>query len=88
MIVNGDSVNAGGDGVIVVLPIYSIQDWIGVQDKLSKVSSVKKIDIQALKYDKAQLVLKYTYDLSSLVAALRHAGFVVEQKSNYLRIVR
>ena len=34
MIVNGGVDGESSDGIIVVLPIYSMQDWIAVQDKL------------------------------------------------------
>ena len=85
-VIAGNGANDGG--IVVVVPLYSIQDWISIQEKLAKISGVKSFDVQALKYDKAQVVLKYSYDVSSLVSALRGLGFTVEQKSGYLRIAR
>ena len=88
VIVGGGDDVANSGGIVLVVPIHSMQDWVSLQDKISGISGVKKFDVQALKYDKAQLVLKYSYDVSSLVAALKSLGFVVEQKSGYLCIVR
>ena len=74
--------------VSLVVPVYSLADWIDVKSKLSKLSVFKDMVVQALKFDKAQIKVKYNYDLNSVVSSLASLGFVIENKNGYLVLKR
>ena len=77
-----------GKSISMLVPISGLSDWIEIEKIISKVSSIKSYEVQALKYNKAQLKLKYNYDLNSVVNALRRAGLDVQNKNTYLIVKR
>lgn len=76
------------NSVSLLIPIYSIQDWIDIEKKISSIPSIKSFEVQALKYNKAQLKIRYNYDLNSIIASLREAGFDIVNKNGYLIVKR
>ena len=74
--------------ISVLVPIYSLPDWLDLKEKLSKVSVFKNMEVQALKYNRVQLKIKYNYDLGSVVSSLTGMGLGVENKGEYLIIKR
>lgn len=77
-----------GKSISMLVPIFGLSDWIDIEKIISKVSSIKSYEVQALKYNKAQLKLKYNYDLDSVINALRKAGLDVQNKNTYLIVKR
>ena len=77
-----------GKSVSMLIPIAGLSDWIQVEKIISKVSAIKSYEVEALKYNKAQVKLKYNYDLNSVVNALRMAGLDVQNKDTYLIVKR
>jgi hypothetical protein len=77
-----------GKSVSLVVPISGIADWLKVEKTLASISEVKGYSVQALKYNKAQVSLKYDYTLSSLVSALRRHGMAAEGRGGYLVVKR
>lgn len=77
-----------GKSISMVVPISGLSDWIDVEKIISKIPSIKSYEVQALKYNKAQLKLKYNYDLDSVINALRKAGLDVQNKNTYLVVKR
>ncbi|MBR4315698.1 MAG: hypothetical protein IKP65_01825 [Alphaproteobacteria bacterium] len=80
--------NNNGEYISLLIPVYSLSDWIDLQGKLSKLSSFKDMEIQALIFTRVQLKIKYNYDLSSVISALSSLGLSVENKGSYLIIKR
>ncbi len=74
--------------ISVLVPIYSLSDWLDLEKKLSKVPVFKNMEVQALKYNRVQLKIKYNYDLDSVISSLSGMGFGVENKGEYLIIKR
>lgn len=84
------STNEGdfGKSVSMLVPIMGLSDWIQLEKTISKVPSIKSFEVQALKYNKVQLKLKYNYDLNSVINDLRVAGLDVQNKNTYLIVKR
>lgn len=74
--------------ISLIIPIYSLADWVDVKKKFSKLSVFKDMIVQALKFDRAQIKVKYRYDLTSVMSALSSLGYSVENKGDYLVIKR
>ena len=74
--------------ISLIVPIYSLADWLDLQKKFSTLSVFKDMTVQALKHNKAQLKIKYNYDLNSVIASLSSLGFGIEEKDGYLLIKR
>ena len=74
--------------ISVLVPVYSLPDWLDLKEKLSKIPVFKNMEVQALKYNRVQLKIKYNYDLGSVVSTLSGMGFGVENKGEYLIIKR
>ena len=72
----------------MLVPIMGLSDWIQFEKTISKVPSIKSFEVQALKYNKVQLKLKYNYDLNSVINDLRVAGLDVQNKNTYLIVKR
>lgn len=77
-----------GKSVSMIIPISGLSDWSFIEKTISKISSIKSFEVQALKYNKAQLKLKYNYDLNSVVNELRRVGLDVQNKNTYLIVKR
>ena len=77
-----------GKSVSMVVPIAGLSDWILVEKIISKISSIKSFEVQALKYNKAQLKIKYNYDLNSVINELRRYGLDVQNRNSYLIVKR
>jgi hypothetical protein len=82
----GDGAQTAGTSTFAGVPLSDLSGWIKIESALGKVSEIKEISVRALKYDKAQLEIKYSHSLDSLVASLRSAGFVIEAKDGYIVI--
>ena len=74
--------------ISLLIPVYSLSDWLDLEGKLSKLSVFKNMEVQAIKYNKVQLKIKYNYDLGSVISALSGLGLSVENKGDYLIIKR
>ena len=74
--------------VSLIVPIYSLADWVDIKKKFSKIPVFKDMIVQALKFNRAQIKVKYRYDLNSVMSALSSLGYSVENKDNYLIIKR
>jgi hypothetical protein len=82
----GRSASGEASAIPAVVPISDLAGWLRVEAALAKIAEIKEASVQALKHDKAQLLIKYRHSLDSLVAALRSAGFAVDAKDGYLVI--
>ena len=74
--------------ISLLIPVYSLSDWLNLESKLSKLSVFKDMEVQAIKYNRVQLKIKYNYDLGSVISALSGIGLGVENKGDYLIIKR
>ena len=74
--------------ISLLITVYSLSDWLNLEEKLSKLSVFKNMEVQALKYNKVQVKVKYNYDLDSVISALYGLGLNVENKGDYLIIKR
>lgn len=82
----GYAADGSGNSTFAVVPIRDLSGWIKIEAALAKIPEVKELSVRALKYDKAQLAIKYSHGLDALVTALRSAGFMVESKDGYIVI--
>ncbi|MCR5506246.1 MAG: hypothetical protein K6F04_00160 [bacterium] len=74
--------------ISLLIPVYSLSDWLELEKKLSKLSVFKNMEVQAIKHNRVQLKIKYNYDLSSVISALSSLNLSVENKGEYLIIKR
>ncbi len=74
--------------ISLLITVYSLSDWLNLEEKLSKLSVFKNMEVQALKYNRVQIKVKYNYDLGSVISALYGLGLNVENKGDYLVIKR
>ncbi|MBR1545089.1 MAG: hypothetical protein IJ638_04055, partial [Alphaproteobacteria bacterium] len=77
-----------GEYISLLIPVYSLSDWLELERKLSKLSAFKDMEVQALKHNRVQLKIKYNYDLASVISALSSLNLSVENKGKYLIIKR
>ncbi len=76
------------NSVSLLIPISGIMDWLDMEKIISKISAIKSFEVQALKYNKAQLKLFYNYDLNSVINSLKEAGLDIQNKNGYLIVKR
>ena len=80
--------NNRSEYISLLVPVYSLADWLDLKEKLSKLSAFKNMEVQALKYNRVQLRVNYNYNINSVISGLLGMGLNVENKGDYLIIKR
>jgi hypothetical protein len=74
-------VTVGGPAVKlqVRVPIQSLQDWAVMRQRLTKVSTINKVDVISLTRDSAHIELTFAGDVSQLQMALAQSNLALQQ---------
>ncbi|MBF0093568.1 MAG: DUF2066 domain-containing protein [Alphaproteobacteria bacterium] len=67
---------ASGKQLTAMAPLSSLDDWLALRRALSRTRLVKRVDVQALKRDMAQIVIT-SDDETALAAALGERGYAL-----------
>jgi hypothetical protein len=65
----------------VSVPVQSIEDWVGVRERLSGVAAIQRADVVGLNRSEARLELSYIGDPAQLKLALAQRDLVLEEGS-------
>ena len=74
--------------ISMLMPIYSLSDFLTIRQKLESINIINKIEISAISFNKVQFKVSYNYNLNALISTLNQNGLRVKSKNNYIVIQR
>ncbi len=87
MLNNGVS-NNNNNEVSILMPIYSLNDFLTMRNKLENLNNINKLELSAISFNKVQFKVSYNYNLNTLISTLNQNGLRVKNKNDYLVIQR
>ncbi|OPZ78694.1 MAG: hypothetical protein BWY78_00434 [Alphaproteobacteria bacterium ADurb.Bin438] len=77
------SINIADDTFLtVVVPLSSISDWLNIESKLKEIATITKIELKAIKKDKAQIELWFADGLDNLSTSLNEKELEIKLVSD------
>ena len=80
--------NGKGGQLTAMVPLSSLDDWMAVRRALSRIREVKRVEVQALKRDMAQIIISTDGDATTLASSLLERGYALASAGEVWTLTR